>query len=209
MAARSQRSGTPQVRRRLNAAARRETILDAATSAFTTAGYEGTRVSAIAEMVGVTEPVIFQNFGTKADLFAAVLERASMADANHVSPVDTGEDALAVIAHLLTPAVHDQLHGSGGLGVLYAIADARSEPVIRDAFQRALALLVETLAVILRHGQADGSVRDDVDAATLAWLVLSFVRAREFRRVHTPRPSPALEDQLLAAELDTLRSAGE
>jgi hypothetical protein len=100
--------------------------------------------------------------------------------------------------------VHDQLHSSGGLGVLYAIADARSEPVIRDAFQRALNLLVESLAVILRHGQAEGSVRDDVDGTTLAWLVLSLVRAREFRRVHVTRTSATLEDQLLAAALDIL-----
>jgi hypothetical protein len=39
----------------------------------------------------------------------------------------------------------------------------------------------------------------------LAWLVLSLVRAREFRRVYTTQPSNALEEQLLAAALAVLR----
>ncbi|MDR0360854.1 MAG: TetR/AcrR family transcriptional regulator [bacterium] len=192
-------------RRRLRGPARRELILEAATSAFATAGYEGTRVSQIAEMVGVTDPVIFQNFGTKAELFAAVLERSSTADAVPPAP-DGGEDALQLVGRMLSPEAHDRMHSSGGLGVLYAEADARPEPAVREAFRRALDRVVAALAAILRRGQEDGSIRDDVEAATLAWLVLSLVRAREFRRVHVTHPSGALEDGLLAAVLDTLRT---
>lgn len=195
-------------RKRLTGATRRQLILEAATTAFATGGYERTRVSRIAEMVGVTEPVIFQNFGTKADLFAAVLERASIADAGEFVP-DGGEDVLELVARMLSPEVHDRVHSSGGLGVLYAEADARSEPAVREAFQRALARVVAALAAILRRGQGEGSIRDDVEPTTLAWLVLSLVRAREFRRVHVTHPSPALEQRLLAAVLDTLRPAGD
>jgi AcrR family transcriptional regulator len=191
-------------RTRLTGPARRELILDAATSAFAADGYDGTRVSRIAELVGVTEPVVFQNFGTKAALFAAVLERTSTVDAGQFA-LDGGEDVLQLVGRMLSPAVHDQLHGRGGLGVLYAEADARSEPVIHEAFGRALDRLVESLGGTLRRGQAEGSIRDDVEPATLAWLVLSLVRAREFRRVHTTHPSPALEERLLAGVLDTLR----
>lgn len=202
-------------RKRLTGATRRQLILEAATTAFATGGYEGTRVSRIAEMVGVTEPVIFQNFGTKADLFAAVLERTSIADAGEFVPdggefvPDGGEDVLGLVARMLSPEVHDRVHSSGGLGVLYAEADARSEPAVREAFQRALDRIVAALAAILRRGQGEGSIRDDVEPTTLAWLVLSLVRAREFRRVHVTHPSPALEQRLLAAVLDTLRPAGD
>lgn len=195
-------------RKRLTGATRRQLILEAATTAFATGGYERTPVSRIAEMVGVTEPVIFQNFGTKADLFAAVLERTSIADAGEFVP-DGGEDVLELVARMLSPEVHDRVHSSGGLGVLYAEADARSEPAVREAFQRALDRIVAALAAILRRGQGEGSIRDDVEPTTLAWLVLSLVRAREFRRVHVTHPSPALEQRLLAAVLDTLRPAGD
>src|SRR5437763_6183643 len=72
------------VRRRLDSATRRATILDAAIPLFASAGYEHTRVSDVAARVGVTEPVIFQNFGTKAQLFAAALERAGERAAAHL-----------------------------------------------------------------------------------------------------------------------------
>ncbi len=69
--------GTAPTRRRLRGPERRETILRAAAEVFGQAGYRAGKVSDVAARVGVTEPVIFQNFGSKAALFAAVLERAA------------------------------------------------------------------------------------------------------------------------------------
>src|ERR1700726_4056502 len=64
-------------RTRLSAAERRETILRAAAEVFAESGYRSAKVSDVAARVGVTEPVIFQNFGSKAALFAAVVQRAA------------------------------------------------------------------------------------------------------------------------------------
>ena len=70
------RPGRERTRRtRLTAERRRETILDAATEVFAASGYRAGKVSDVAARIGVTEPVIFQNFGSKAALFAAVLDR--------------------------------------------------------------------------------------------------------------------------------------
>src|SRR4051794_41498758 len=62
----------PPRRTRLNAAQRRESILAAAVEVFSAAGYRAGKVSDVAALVGVSEPVIFQNFGSNAALFAAV-----------------------------------------------------------------------------------------------------------------------------------------
>jgi len=45
-----------------------------------------------------------------------------------------------------------------------------------------------------------------VDATALAWLVLSQIRARQFRRTHTTESSPTLEQAMLEALLAALRS---
>src|SRR5216683_3325429 len=74
----------PSRRRRLDAATRRATILDAAIPFFATEGYEQTRMSDVAARVGVSEPVVFQNFGTKAQLFADALDRVSEQAAAHL-----------------------------------------------------------------------------------------------------------------------------
>jgi AcrR family transcriptional regulator len=59
---------------RLTADARREQILDVAINVFGRAGYHGASMNDIADAAGVTKPVLYQHFDSKADLYAALLE---------------------------------------------------------------------------------------------------------------------------------------
>ena len=94
-------------RTRLSADQRRETILRAATEVFARAGYRAGKVSEVAAGVGVTEPVIFQNFGSKAALFAAVLDRAAARVRASLDETVAGfGSASGLLAHVLGPAAH-------------------------------------------------------------------------------------------------------
>jgi AcrR family transcriptional regulator len=195
---------TASPRRRLGGIARRESILEAALVEFAASGYERTRVAEIASRVGVTEPVVFQKFGTKGDLFAAVLERAADHLAAHLEVL--GRESASVIdlmRHLLAPAHQGRMHKRGGLGVLFIEAAASNNPLLRSALQRAHARAAEALAGVLRRGQIEGSVRADVDPVALAWLVLSQIHGRQFRRAHG-KSSPSLEDDVLRGFFDAL-----
>ena len=55
---------------------RRREIIEAATHEFAISGLYGTPVTAIAKRVGVSQPYLFQLFGTKKDLFIAAVRRA-------------------------------------------------------------------------------------------------------------------------------------
>jgi AcrR family transcriptional regulator len=202
-------AASPQPRKRLGAAARRETILAAAIPAFAAAGYDQTRVSDIAARVGVSEPVVFQNFGTKAELFVAVLDRVSEdADRFLAALSEESHDVVQLLSVMLTSELHDRMHTSGGLGVLFAEAAHRAETPIREAARRANERVAHGLAAILRRGQEEGSIRRDADATALAWLVLSQIPAREFRRTQPAGSSPTLEQALLEALLGVLRPPG-
>ncbi|HLZ31116.1 MAG TPA: TetR/AcrR family transcriptional regulator [Chloroflexota bacterium] len=194
-------------RERLDAAARRETILDVAIPMFASAGYDQTRMSDIAARVGVTEPVIFQNFGTKADLFAAALGRASREAGNYLN--DVAERSGSVhgwLSHLLAAEHLDHLHTAPMFGVLFADAHRlQLEAGVREALHRSVAHAAGVISGILRRGQAEGSIRDDASPDTLAWLVVSLIQARQFRRMHTAEPASALEHDLLRCILGAVR----
>jgi AcrR family transcriptional regulator len=200
-------SSPPPRRRRLSAAARRQTILDAATPVFVSAGYEHAHMATIAARVGVTEPVVFQNFGSKPALFAAVLDHVAEQVAEHVTALsEQFEDAVEWLGHLLTAEHLDRMHTRPMFGVLFADAHRlRTEPGVTEALQRAVGRLADATASILARAQARGTIRADVPPAALAWLVVSLVQARQFRREHGAQPSAALEDELLAAILAVLR----
>jgi AcrR family transcriptional regulator len=55
---------------------RRDTIVAAAVHAFADGGYAGTSTDSIARAVGVSQPYLFQLFGTKRELFLAAVRHA-------------------------------------------------------------------------------------------------------------------------------------
>jgi AcrR family transcriptional regulator len=76
--ARSGRSpGTPRGPR-MSADERRDAIVAAATEEFATGGLVGASTEAIARRVGVSQPYVFQLFGTKKELFIAVVRSCFM-----------------------------------------------------------------------------------------------------------------------------------
>jgi AcrR family transcriptional regulator len=61
------------VQARLNAEERKESVIAEATHEFAAHGYAGTSTNDIAKRVGVSQPYLFQLFGTKKDLFIAAV----------------------------------------------------------------------------------------------------------------------------------------
>jgi AcrR family transcriptional regulator len=208
-------------RTRLPAAQRRETILRAATEVFAEAGYRAGKVSEIAARVGVTEPVVFQNFGSKAALYAAVLERAA-ADAR--TSLDqlaaAGGSASELLAHILSGSAHGRPppapagahpagtapigtgHAGAAYGVLFADAIAlTAEPELTEAARDAFGAVAAHLADLIRLVQADGSATHGADPEAAAWLLLSVLAARPLRNAAMPA---AVEPAVIALALGTL-----
>jgi AcrR family transcriptional regulator len=177
-------------RTRLPAAERRETILRAAAEAFAEAGYRAAKVSDVARRVGVTEPVIFQNFGSKAGLFAAVVERA--AAEVRASPDDLAAgfgSASGLLAHILAGSPHDAGagHAASAYGVLFADATAlTAEPALSGPARDAIRAVAAHLADLIRRAQADGETASSADPEAAAWLLLSVLSARRLRAAAMP-----------------------
>jgi AcrR family transcriptional regulator len=179
----------PARRTRLPADRRRESILDAATEVFAEVGYRAGKVSEVAARVGVTEPVIFQNFGSKAALYAAVLDRvAAQVRAELGALAGRHASAPDLLAHMLSPHPGSQLHGSRAhRGALFADAAAlAADPALGEPARQVACILAGHLADVLRQGQADGTIRADADPAAGAWLLLSVLSSRPFRTAAMP-----------------------
>jgi AcrR family transcriptional regulator len=168
-------------RTRLTAGQRRETILEAATEVFAASGYRAGKVSDVAARIGVTEPVIFQNFGSKAALFAAVLDRlAGDVRASLDDLADHHDSGASLLAHILSPG-----HGPNDARshrTLFADAAALiADPEAGEAAVRVARVVAAHLADLVRRGQGDGSVRGDVSPDAAAWLLLSVLATRPLR----------------------------
>ena len=65
------------VAHRLTALERKTAIVDAAIKLFSEKGFRGTTTRELAAAVGVSEPVLYQHFQTKSDLYSAIIETKS------------------------------------------------------------------------------------------------------------------------------------
>lgn len=84
---------------RLSSAQRRAAIIESAISLFAERGFRGTTTRELAAHVGVSEPVLYQHFNTKRDLYHAILEQLATADDQGIPKLlpdaaDTRDDRL-------------------------------------------------------------------------------------------------------------------
>src|SRR6266478_2018523 len=65
----------PATTQRKSADERREAVLEAALEEFAARGLDGASTEAIAAKAGISQPYVFRLFGTKKELFKAVISR--------------------------------------------------------------------------------------------------------------------------------------
>jgi AcrR family transcriptional regulator len=211
-------------RSRLPAAERRETIVRAAAEVFARAGYRAGKVSDIAALVGVTEPVVFQNFGSKGALFAAVVERAA---AQAQSSIDDFAAAFGspslLLAHVLSGHSREasggpdawqaeHAHPADAFGVLFDdVAALTAEPDVAGSARTAIRAVAGHLTDVIERAQADGAIRAGADPEAAAWLILSVLSARRLRATAMPAHLESAVTTLMLAAVageDGLRERG-
>ena len=200
----------PPRRTRLTAERRRESILDAATEVFAVAGYRAAKVSDVAALIGVSEPVIFQNFGSKEALYAAVLDRVAEGIRGELQTrADQHGPTADLLAHVLSPSRAGEQHGPGAPGMLFGdAATLLADPGLPEPARRTARSLAGHLADLVRRGQADGSIRADADPEAAAWMLLSVLSARPWRAAVMPGPA-RLEGDVAGLALQALVPPGE
>jgi AcrR family transcriptional regulator len=192
-------------RRRLNAEQRRASIVAAATDVFSEVGYQRGTMSEVARRVGVTEPVVFQNFGSKAAVFVAVLEQATARITAAIRERAFANGSVgAWLTEFLSSEHLSRAHSRDTHAVLFADAmSVASEPQVTQAIRQAHRTLARTIADLLERGQAEGSVRRDLDPQAAAWWLLSLLASQGFRAATMP-DRRRLEAELSEMTLQTL-----
>src|ERR687885_2891108 len=92
-------------RERKSAEERRETVLDAALEEFALHGLDGASTEAIAAKAGISQPYVFRLFGTKKQLFKAVVSRCfreTLEVFQRAAEGKRGEDALHAMGEAYT-----------------------------------------------------------------------------------------------------------
>ncbi|NNC13274.1 TetR/AcrR family transcriptional regulator [Planctomonas sp. JC2975] len=111
-----QATDVPTKQERVPAAVRREQILEAASHVFGERGYVGATTDQVARAAGISQPYVVRMFGSKENLFAAVLDRAldKLMEAFHGALAETDDiDDRTVVTTRLGAAYADLISDRG------------------------------------------------------------------------------------------------
>lgn len=171
---------------RASAQRTRQRILDAAVEEFAAKGFDGGRVEEIALRAGVQKNVLYYYFGSKDDLFTAVLEatyaaiRARQQDLElrRLAPEDAMRQLVVFTGRIWMeqPQFQRLLHSANLHGAKHVRRSARIAQLYDP--------LIETLRELLARGQREGHFRDDVDPVDL-YISISSLTAHYVSHHHT------------------------
>jgi AcrR family transcriptional regulator len=186
----------------------RRLLLDAARALFARQDYRTTTTREIAEAAGVSEYLVFRNFGSKAGLFreALVLPFTSFVNEfgrtwQSVVPEETDEEELA--RHFVGQ-LYDLVVENRGLLLTLAASEAFSEEEIADAGIAEIRRAIAVLGQIGAEGMSLRGMRSterDLPAHSTVAMVVGMVALRSTFFGEKPPPRDAIVDELVQAVL--------
>jgi AcrR family transcriptional regulator len=146
--------------------ANRSEILDAATDEFSSRGFKGASMDAIAARTSTTRALINYYFGSKEGLYLAVLEGvySEIRDAERVLDLDP-LPPIEAIRRIVEFTYNYYVEHEDFVRLVVAENQARGRHMQKFTSMRAVNRpIIDTLSAVLARGQADGVFRRDVDA---------------------------------------------
>ncbi len=159
---------------RMKATDRRQQLLEASIKCFAEYGYRGTTTSRLAKATGVSQPVLYQHFDSKHDLFVALVEQVGKEVLRQwrtaIAPLKSPIAQLRVLLRL-NPATVDPRMGQL-YGIIFAAQAEIHEPGIQAALREHYEQYAKFLTNLVKKAQRANQVRRDVSAAGLAWQLI-------------------------------------
>jgi len=150
-------------------AARRESVLIAASALFNTRGIGATRVDDVAERLGLSKRIVYHHVGQKQDLVDACIERSYRYSAELMAAAEAFEGSRAQV---LATAIRDIVLANSDPAVCVMVPYVGYGQVSageRTSVQGHVADMMDGYRSLIAAGVAEGSLRSvDVEAALLA-----------------------------------------
>jgi AcrR family transcriptional regulator len=172
----------------------RELVLAAAQRVFIARGYAGATLEAIADEAGFSKGVVYSQFGSKPDLFFALLEQRMEQRAAHHRRALTGLAGLGAFQALIHASAEDTESEPGWQFVLTEFrAQAVRNPELNRRYADVHSRAVDYLASVLTRLYADADLMPPIPARSLAEFVFATATGVALERSANPSAVPEHE----------------
>ncbi len=186
----------------------RDRILEAASKVFAAEGFAGATIDAIGQAAGFTKGAVYSNFGSKDELFLALLDREFELRGEQIATaLESGGDTAAA-AHALSRSVLDSVHDHADYYVLFVEYWLRAvrDPELRE---RLIARRRAAAAQQADNFAGSAAATSGRPLADLAQLVVTMNLGIAMEEVLRPGTiDPDLLGQLISGLLESVAPQG-
>ncbi len=171
-------------RTRMHGTERRALILAQAKKVFARKGYQEATTGELARASGVTEPVIYKHFGSKQNLYLAVIKKLSeefmerlRGMVEHRAANDLSDSLASLLLDYRNAAMadHENIH------LLLNAALESNDPKVTQLVQVHNHDMYGLVNGLLEQAQKQGLVSAQLDLSAASWGYLSFLFALQYR----------------------------
>jgi AcrR family transcriptional regulator len=191
-------------RRRLPAQERRARILKSAVKVFSRSNYRAATVAAVAAEAGISEALIYRFFPSKKAIFLEILQHMSDRIVSlWREEQDREEDALIALHNMGVKYYSRMIEHPDELRVQFQAISEVSDGAIAKRLHEDHASYMRSIRKIIRRGIRQGTVRDDLDVASVVFLfdgvgiLMNMMKLLAFDRQFTRARVTALMDHLI------------
>lgn len=173
--------GRPKKRTRMSAEERRAVILTNACHAFSRLGFRSATTAQIARESGISEPILYEHFGSKRDLYVACVSATwhnmrDRWDAAIANEIDPSRWTLAIAAGF--EEVASASPEDGPIDIVTdlwarAIVEPTTDDALRDFLSDHVRELHGYVAGVYIKAQQMGGIRSDCDPDSEAWILIA------------------------------------
>ena len=164
---------------------RRQEIIDTALELFARKGYDRTSVREIARLSGLSQAGLLHHFGTKEELFLAVLDQRDRRNERFYDEDERHRVTMEGLAHIV-----EHNAAEPGLVRLYVTMSAEStgeDNPARNFFTERYELLRNDIAADIRRRQASGHLAASVDPQSVATLLIAAADGLQIQWLLSPQ----------------------
>lgn len=178
---------SPRTQAERKAQTRRQ-ILDCAAGAFATDGFAGTSLNDVIARSGLTKGAFYFHFPSKEELAVAVVDDLRAQWTAAVSDDDDDGAPAPVQAQRLAARVVDSYSRNRSLRAIGRLVPdlVTARPDLAPQLQASLFLWIDPIETVIRRGQLEGTIRDDLGAREIAETIFAaFSGVEEYSELAT------------------------
>ncbi len=163
--------------KKLGTQVRQDQIARAALSLLAAHGLQGLNIERVAQRIGMVPSAIYRHFKSKDEILVAVLELIEQRLLGNVQAVyQESPDCLERLRLLLMRHIRLIRENEAIPRIIFSEAVGFGDPARRARLYGIIEGYLKQVEEILRRGQREGTIRDDLDPATVAVMFLGLIQ---------------------------------